>query len=90
VGLAPTGKRRLLTAHARGGHPDPFFRIGNSGTFMSPEGHHEIFALNIPTIAGAATTLPVFSRVAKAQAYPTRPITIIDSCAAGGPTGSRS
>jgi tripartite-type tricarboxylate transporter receptor subunit TctC len=34
--------------------------------------------------AGAATALPVFSRVAKAQAYPSRPITIIYTYAAGG------
>jgi tripartite-type tricarboxylate transporter receptor subunit TctC len=36
--------------------------------------------------AGAAVTAPVLSRAALAQTYPTRPITIIDSYAAGGPT----
>jgi hypothetical protein len=36
--------------------------------------------------AGAAATAPVFSRVAKAQVYPSRPITLIVSAAAGGPS----
>jgi tripartite-type tricarboxylate transporter receptor subunit TctC len=36
--------------------------------------------------AGAATALPVFSRIAAAQAYPSRPITIIDTYPAGSPT----
>jgi tripartite-type tricarboxylate transporter receptor subunit TctC len=36
--------------------------------------------------AGAAATAPVFSRVATAQVYPSRPITLIVSAAAGGPS----
>jgi tripartite-type tricarboxylate transporter receptor subunit TctC len=36
--------------------------------------------------AGAAATASVFSRAAGAQAYPTRPITMIVPAAAGGPT----
>ena len=36
--------------------------------------------------AGAATALPVFSRIVAAQAYPSRPITIIDPYPAGSPT----
>jgi tripartite-type tricarboxylate transporter receptor subunit TctC len=36
--------------------------------------------------AGAATTAPAFSRVATAQTYPARPITMIMPYAAGGPT----
>jgi tripartite-type tricarboxylate transporter receptor subunit TctC len=37
-------------------------------------------------LAAAAATLPVASRVARAQAYPTRPVRIIVAAAAGGPT----
>jgi tripartite-type tricarboxylate transporter receptor subunit TctC len=36
--------------------------------------------------AGAAATVSAFSRVARAQAYPARPITMIVPFAAGGPT----
>jgi tripartite-type tricarboxylate transporter receptor subunit TctC len=36
--------------------------------------------------AGAAATAPVFSRVVTAQVYPSRPITLIVSAAAGGPS----
>jgi hypothetical protein len=35
-------------------------------------------------LAGGAAALPAFSRIARAQAYPTRPITIIVPVAAGG------
>jgi tripartite-type tricarboxylate transporter receptor subunit TctC len=35
-------------------------------------------------VAGAATIAPAFSRVARAQTYPTRPITMIGPLAAGG------
>ena len=37
-------------------------------------------------LAGAAVTAPAFSRVARAQTYPTRPITMIVPFVAGGPT----
>jgi tripartite-type tricarboxylate transporter receptor subunit TctC len=37
-------------------------------------------------LAAGAAALPAVSRVARAQAYPTRPITIIVGAAAGGPT----
>jgi tripartite-type tricarboxylate transporter receptor subunit TctC len=36
--------------------------------------------------AGAAATAPAFSQVARAQTYPTRPITMIVPAAAGGPS----
>ena len=38
------------------------------------------------SLAAGAAALPVISRVASAQAYPTRPITMIVSFAAGSPT----
>ena len=38
------------------------------------------------TFAGAIATAPAFTRVATAQAYPTRPITMIVPAGAGGPT----
>ena len=37
-------------------------------------------------LAAGAATLPLLSRVASAQAYPTRPVRIIVAAAAGGPT----
>src|SRR5215475_8203795 len=37
-------------------------------------------------LAAAAAALPVVSRTATAQAYPTRPITLIVPFGAGGPT----
>src|SRR6267142_4559904 len=37
-------------------------------------------------LAAGAVTLPAVSRIAQAQAYPTRPITIVVGFAAGGPT----
>lgn len=37
-------------------------------------------------LATGAATLPIVSRIAKAQAYPSRPITIVVGAAAGGPT----
>ena len=37
-------------------------------------------------LAASAAALPAVSRIARAQAYPTRPITIIVPYAAGGPT----
>jgi tripartite-type tricarboxylate transporter receptor subunit TctC len=37
-------------------------------------------------LAGGAASLPAVSRIARAQAYPTRPITMIVPFAAGGPT----
>jgi tripartite-type tricarboxylate transporter receptor subunit TctC len=37
-------------------------------------------------LTAAAAALPAVSRVARAQAYPSRPITIIASGAAGGPS----
>src|SRR5262245_58238300 len=38
-------------------------------------------------LAAGAAALPVVSRTAWAQAYPTRPITIVDTFAPGGSTG---
>src|SRR5208337_4424874 len=38
VGLAPTGKRRLLTAHANSGHPDAMSNGSNR-----PKGGSDIF-----------------------------------------------
>ena len=37
-------------------------------------------------LAAGAAAMPAVSRIARAQAYPTRPITIIVPYAAGGPT----
>jgi tripartite-type tricarboxylate transporter receptor subunit TctC len=37
-------------------------------------------------LAAGATTLPLLSRIASAQAYRTRPVRIIVAAAAGGPT----
>jgi len=37
-------------------------------------------------LAAGAAALPAVSRIAKAQSYPTRPITIVVGAAAGGPT----
>src|SRR6266853_1438983 len=37
-------------------------------------------------LAAGAAALPAMSRVARAQAYPSRPITIVVGAAAGGPT----
>ena len=42
-------------------------------------------------LAAGAAALPAVSRVARAQAYPTRPVRIIVAFAAGGaPTSSRA
>src|SRR5215472_9980770 len=40
--------------------------------------------------AAGAASLPVVSRIASAQAYPSRPITIVAPFAAGGPVDSRA
>src|SRR5215470_9673943 len=40
-------------------------------------------------LAAGATALPFAPHVARAQAYPTRPITIVIGYAAGGPTDTR-
>src|SRR5436305_4804380 len=37
-------------------------------------------------LAAGAAALPTVSRIAKAQAYPARPITVVVGAAAGGPT----
>src|SRR6267154_6525171 len=37
-------------------------------------------------LAAGAAALPAMSRVARAQAYPSRPITVVVGAAAGGPT----
>src|SRR5262249_41069567 len=39
-------------------------------------------------LAAVAATLPAASRIAQAQAYPTRPITVVVPFPAGGPTGA--
>ena len=41
-------------------------------------------------LAAGAAALPALSRIARAQAYPTRPITIVVGYAAGGPTDTRA
>jgi tripartite-type tricarboxylate transporter receptor subunit TctC len=41
-------------------------------------------------LAAGAAVLQVVSRVARAQVYPSRPITMVVSFAAGGPTGSHA
>ena len=38
-------------------------------------------------LAAGAAALPAVSRIARAQAYPTRPITIVDTFPPGGSTG---
>ena len=40
-------------------------------------------------LAAGAAALPVVSRIARAQTYPSRPITIVIGYAAGGPTDTR-
>jgi tripartite-type tricarboxylate transporter receptor subunit TctC len=44
---------------------------------------------NFLHLAAGAAALPAVSRIARAQAYPTRPVKIIVSFAAGGPTEAR-
>jgi len=41
---------------------------------------------NFLHLAAGAAALPAVSRVARAQGYPTRPITMVVGAAAGGPT----
>src|SRR5882757_9515303 len=38
-------------------------------------------------LAASAAALPATSRIARAQAYPTRPVTIVDTFPPGGSTG---
>src|ERR1700732_5491577 len=37
-------------------------------------------------LAAGAAALPAVSRIARAQSYPTRPMTMVLPCSAGGPT----
>jgi tripartite-type tricarboxylate transporter receptor subunit TctC len=41
---------------------------------------------NFLHLAAGAAALPALSRVARAQAYPTRPMTLVVPYSAGGPT----
>jgi tripartite-type tricarboxylate transporter receptor subunit TctC len=47
---------------------------------------HLLGRRNFPHLAAGAAALPVVSRIAFAQAYPSRPVRLIVSFAAGGPT----
>jgi tripartite-type tricarboxylate transporter receptor subunit TctC len=42
---------------------------------------------NFLCLAACAAVLPALSRIARAQAYPIRPITIVDTFPSGGSTG---
>src|SRR5258705_10166747 len=44
---------------------------------------------NFLHLAAGAAALPAVSRIARAQSYPSRPITIVIGYAAGGPTDTR-
>src|SRR5208283_2282475 len=47
VGLAPTGKRRLLTAHARSGRSRSAWRIGVKSTSLGVSGGCDYGAVNV-------------------------------------------
>src|SRR5262249_55784407 len=54
------------------------------------EGAMKLPRRNFLHLAAGAAALPVVSRIARAQAYPTRPITIIVPFPAGGPLDTLS
>ena len=51
---------------------------------MSPEGTPWIFRRQFLHLAAGAAALPALSRIARAQAYPIRPVTLVVPFAAGG------
>ena len=62
--------------------------ICTSGSVRDEDGQppHLLGRRNFLHLAACAAALPVVSRVAWAQAYPSRPITMIVPFPAGGPT----
>jgi tripartite-type tricarboxylate transporter receptor subunit TctC len=93
TGLAHCNKREdeaIAYGHyppSRPRHHALYQRHGSWDSFGVDRGH----AMNLPRrtflqFAGAAVAIPAASRIANAQTYPTRPITIMVGAAAGGPT----
>ncbi len=62
--------------------------ICTSGSVRDEDGQppHLLGRRRFLNLAGGAAALPVVSRIARAQAYPTRPVRVIVPYAPGGPT----
>jgi hypothetical protein len=58
----------------------------NRGRHVGRTGGHRETPSPILHLAGGATALPAVSRIARAQAYPKRPVTMITPFAVGGST----